>query len=201
MRFTRERSLRASHIGPPLDRTIGKLKSSTIALKNLPYQDIYSELERQNQYHFKLPDGALMLFQYMFDASDTLIKHRLAYFPCPTLPSPEEAPELYDNDEIYGDIILHRIVRFPIRFDFDPANYKPSYHAHSHMTLGQFDNCRVPASHPFSPNAFLLFIVRNFYFKLYRKHQNTFEKKGRSCNSQQCITDTERRLTCLFVGN
>lgn len=190
------------HYFSVVNRTsIGELKGAGISLKDVAYEDVYVELESNDAYHLKLPDGGLMLFQYQFDLNESISKHRLAYFPCPSLPSPEEAPDLYTRDDLYGDIILSRLVRFPIRFDFDPANYRPSYHANSHLTLGQFDNCRIPASHPLSPHAFLVFIARNFYFNIFRKHQNVFEKRMPSCNGEECITDAERRLTRLVIGN
>lgn len=180
--------------------SIGDLRGSEVSLKNVPYEDVYAELDRNNAYHLKLPDGALMIFQYQFGPDQIVKKHRLAYFPCPSLPSPEEAPELYSRDDLYADILMTRIVRFPIRFDFDPSNYKPSFHAASHLTLGQFENCRIPASHPVSPHAFWVFVARNFYFQLFRKHQNAFEKSMRRCIGQECITDFERRMTRLEVG-
>lgn len=181
-------------------RAIGELRASAVALKDIPYRDIYTDLERNNQYHLKLPDGALMIFQYSFDEHLELSKHRLAYFPNPTLPSPEEAPDLYKRDDLYADILLHRIVRFPIRFDYDPSSYKPTFHAHSHMTLGQFDNCRIPASHPLPPYAFLAFVLRNFYYQIYRKHQNIFEKRIPICDAIECITPQEKRITNLVIG-
>ena len=178
---------------------IGDLKASTIALKDISYSDIYTELERNDQYHLKLSDGALLLFQYTFNQEKHLVKHRLGYFPSPALPSPEEAPELYSRDDLYADILLKRIVRFPVRFDYDPANYRPGFHAHSHLTLGQFDNCRIPATHPLPPNVFLKFILRNFYFLIYRKHQNILEKKAQHCGGDECITTLEKRVTFISI--
>lgn len=171
-------------------QTLGNMAGTSIALKNIPYKDIYAELEQHGRFHVKLPDGGLLLFQYEFKDQE-LVKHRLAYFPSPVLPTVEEAPDLYQRDELYGDILLNRIVRFPIRFDFDPENYKLKFHPHSHMTLGQFDNCRIPVSHPIPPNAFLLFVLRNFYHLLYRRHQNAFEKHISHCSSRKCITEQE----------
>lgn len=177
-------------------QSIGNLAGTAIALRNIPYSDIYAELDQHGRFHVKLPDGGLLLFQYGFK-NDELVKHRLAYFPSPVLPTVEEAPELYQRDELYGDILLNRIVRFPIRFDFDPKNYRPKFHPHSHITLGQFDNCRIPVSHPIPPNAFLLFVLRNFYHFLYRKHQNTFEKRISRCTCRKCITEQESVLPYL----
>jgi hypothetical protein len=66
------------------------------------YDDVYSELDQNEAYHLKLVDGGLLAFQYSFDAAGKLTEHRLAYFPCPTLPSAEDAPALYEQDELYG---------------------------------------------------------------------------------------------------
>lgn len=175
-------------------QTLGSLAGSSVALKNIPYSDIYTELESNKLFHIKLPDGGLLVFQYSFYTTGILRKHRLGFFPSPTLPTMEENPELYRYDQLYGDIISNQIVRFPIRFDFDPENYRPKYHAHSHMTLGQFENCRIPVTHAVSPNGFLLFIIRNFYHKLYLRHSNAFEKRLAICITGSCITDQEKGL-------
>lgn len=174
--------------------TLGSLAGSSSALKDIAYDKIYMDLESNEIFHIKLPDGGLLVFQYAFDSGGNLRKHRLGFFPSPTLPTVEEAPELYRYDELYGDILSKQIVRFPIRFDFDPKNYRPRYHAHSHLTLGQFQNCRIPVTHAVSPNGFLLFVLRNFYHKLYLRHSNVFEKKLAICSTASCITANERCL-------
>ncbi|EQD52941.1 hypothetical protein B2A_06383, partial [mine drainage metagenome] len=91
-------------------------------------------------YDTKLVDGGLLVFQYHFDSAGTLLKHRLAYFPNPELPTADEAPELYAQDELYGDIIAKRLVRFPIRFDYMPTLRSDVVHPASHLTLGQYEN-------------------------------------------------------------
>src|SRR5688572_29738243 len=90
-------------------RSIGDLHTTAIALKDVAYQLVYEELDRHDAYHIKMPDGGLLLFQYTFTQSDQLAKHRLAYFPCSILPTVDEAPHLYENDELYGDILLNRL--------------------------------------------------------------------------------------------
>jgi hypothetical protein len=172
-------------------KKIGELRATSIALKNVPYKNIYTELESNDQYHLKLPDGGLLIFQYTFAQDGSLLKHRLGFFPSPILPTAEEAPELYERDDLYADILTERIVRFPVRFDFDPLNYRPRVHPHSHVTFGQFDNCRIPVTCAVSPNTFFLFILRNFYFLLYRQHQNKFDKRIARCAPTACITEHE----------
>lgn len=180
-------------------KSIGDLKSTAIALRNISYKLIYKELDENDQFHIKLPDGGLMLFQYEFGQDDKLTKHRLAYFPSPKLPTVEEAPELYASDEIYGDILLDQIVRFPVRFDFDPRNYKPVFHPHSHLTLGQYENCRIPVSSALTPINFLRFILRNFYHRLYKKHMNKFEMRLNRCEATRCITENEKSLLHMAI--
>jgi hypothetical protein len=176
---------------------IGHLKGTGVALRAAAYHKIYIDLESNDSYHIKLPDGGLLLFQYTFDKNMTLTKHRLAYFPSPALPTIDEAPELYDHDEIYGDILLDGLVRFPIRFDYDPKNYEQRYHPKSHLTLGQFENCRIPVISAVSPNTFLLFILQNFYFRLFRRHQNKFEKKIAHCDKIDSLTIFESTIPYL----
>jgi len=173
---------------------LGQLPGSSIALRDVDYADIYRELESNNIFHIKLPDGGLLLFQYTFSLQGDLIKHRLCFFPSPVLPTHEEAPDLYRYDELYADILTKQAIRFPIRFDFDPDNYVARYHPHSHLTLGQFQNCRIPVTHAVSPNAFLLFVVRNFYHRLYRSHSNVLNKRLKSCTTPCCITSNEKSI-------
>lgn len=178
---------------------IGSLPVSSISLRDFPYEQIYTEIESNDSYHIKLPDGGLLVFQYTFDGEDVLTKHRLCYFPSPDLPTVDEAPHLYENDELYGDIVLKRLVRFPIRFDFDPVSHKDVDHPKSHLTFGQYENCRIPVDAPISPNAFVLFLLRNFYARAYRKNKNTLDKRPHHIPCHPTITEAERRIA-HFIG-
>lgn len=51
---------------------IGHLAATTIAFKNISYYIIYQELEQNEKYHIKLPDGELLIFQYLFNGDGTL---------------------------------------------------------------------------------------------------------------------------------
>lgn len=179
---------------------VGYLSNTSIALKNIKYSNIYSELDGNDLYHIKLPDGGLLVFQYTFDAnSGLLLKHRLCFFPSPKLPTIDEAPELYGDDLCYGDIMLERIVRFPVRFDFDPDNSKDVVHPKCHMTLGQFDNCRIPVSHPVSPNTFMLFVLRNFYGNALKRKSNIFGRRMKRCSPALTISPREQEMPHLML--
>lgn len=180
------------------EKIIGRTQSSSIALKNIDYADVYEELERTESYDAKLVDGGLILLQYRFNLQNDLLQHRLAYFPCPILPSVDDVPELYEADQLYGDIIERRLVRFPIRFDFSPAQKIDVVHPSSHLTLGQYENCRIPVSGPLGPHVFGNFIIRNFYCRAYTKYKNNFERKPPILTPVKTITVAEQKV-CHFV--
>ena len=122
------------------------------------------------------------------------MKQRLAFFPSSILPTMDEAPYLYENDELFGDILVDRLVRFPIRLDYDPANHRDVLHPQCHLTLGQFENCRIPVTGPIMPNTFLLFVLRNFYFRSYLKHKNLFDKRMKLTTPLLTISVAEQRF-------
>lgn len=137
---------------------------NSISLKNIPYAEMYKHLSDNQYYNFKMLDGALITMQYRFK-NNNLIAHRLSFFPSPDLELFQNEPELYLEDELYADILDKRIVTVPFRFDFDytEGTYKPIDHPISHLTIGQYEYCRIPVSSALTPYQFIAFIIRNFY--------------------------------------
>ncbi len=192
---------------PPAIRTveggaiqIGGRPGTAIAMRDISYEDIYRELDSNDAYHVKLVDGGLLLFQYSFRPDRSLAQHRLAYFPSPVLPTVEEAPALYEQDELYGDITTRRLVRFPVRFDYAPDQKVDVLHPASHMTLGQYESCRIPVAGPLGPSSFGMFIIRNFYFRTYKKYKNNFDRRPVQIDRTESISANERRVTHIVHG-
>lgn len=156
---------------------------NSIFLKNIPYSEMYSELLKRRHYNLKMIDGALITLLYRFQNND-IIAHRLSFFPAPNLEVFQNEPELYLEDEIYLEFLDKRIVTVPLRFDFDSGDaFVPVEHPKSHLTLGQYKNCRIPVSSAVSPYQFMEFILRNFYHTAQNKrcihlakHTDKFEK-------------------------
>lgn len=160
----------------------GSVKNLSIALKNLDYNDIYSEIDRNSDYTIKLIDGNIIQMLYTFERKE-LISHRLAMFPSPELECYQSEPEIYDKDEIYADIINKKIVPFPIRFDYNKDDINSIHnHPNSHVTLGQYTNCRIPAYGPISPRLFMQFILENFYNTYYMNKYSLSRRKARCLN-------------------
>ncbi len=119
----------------------------------------------------KMIDGALIQMMYRFK-DNILQNHRLAFFPSPYLDEFQNNPEIYEDDEIFADIIMKNIVIFPLRFDYvaNDEIFRELDHPRSHLTLGQYMNCRIPVTAPLTPFAFIDFILRHFYNTAYRKY-------------------------------
>ncbi len=142
-----------------------------VALKNVPYEEIYLELAENRVFNIKMLDGALIQMMYQF-SQGTLFSHRLAFFPSPFLEQFQNYPDIYLDDEVYADIVAKNIVHVPIRFDYDArdSRHVELSHPKSHFTLGQHENCRIPVSAPLTPIQFFDFLIRNFYDTAHNKY-------------------------------
>lgn len=165
----------------------------SICLKNVDYDVIYDELNNNNQFSLKLVDGMLIHLLYTIE-DDVIVSHRLASFPSRKLELFENDPEMYETDCIYSDIISKSVVSFPIRFDYN-RNQIPN-HPRSHLTLGQFKNCRIPVYGPLCPNVFMNFILQNFYNSFFM--QNIGDKFKNSIINELTITSQETE--CLHIN-
>ena len=142
----------------------------SIALKGIPYREMYEEMCKKRSFNIKMIDSALLLLQYKVE-DGIVISHRLCFFSNPDLSEFQNNPDLYLEDEIYLDMVDPRIVVVPIRFDYDCREdvVQEVEHPKSHLTLGQYSNCRIPVACPLTPYHFISFIVRNFYHTAYTK--------------------------------
>lgn len=160
-------------------------------LKSSPYADIYAIANKKRIYNVKMIDGSLLSLHYRFEREE-IIAHRLLYLPSPDLNAFQYDSQGYLGDEIYNDIVDESVLQVPIRFDFDsnPNVYKEVEHPISHLTLGQYPNCRIPVSSALTPYQFISFIVFNFYqtddkHVSLRKYDEKFE---------DCISNTEKKM-------
>ncbi len=159
-------------------------KNISFALKNQPYQNLFHECIKERAYNYILIDGALI--QIMYECKNNLmIKHRLAFYPNPNFErfqdSPEDYEDTYYGHELFTEISEKNVITFPIRFDFDndPNKYEEHDHSYVHASLGNYKNCRIPISRPITPNKFILFILRSFYFDKFKQH---FTNDSFKCN-------------------
>lgn len=175
---------------------ISNMDNLSIALKNVTYAEIYEILEKDKNFNIKMIDGALIQLMYEFSSSDELIKHRLSFFPSPNLIEYQNEKEIYELDEIYADILSYNIVTTPIRFDFDTNsdNVRDVEHPVSHLTIGQYKNCRIPIHSALTPKTFITFILMNFYNTAYKKFQISLSSE---LSFDITITENEKKILHL----
>ena len=158
----------------------------SFVLKNSDYAEIYKICCEKEAYNFMFIDGSLIQLMYRLDRrSQKIIAHRLAYLPNPNV-------EIYSNNENFDEDYYHSLDMFsefidkssfpvPVRFDYDIDEnyYVEGTHTYSHLTLGNYKNCRIPVNIPLTPYKFIDFILKNFYndkyINFHDKCTNTFE--------------------------
>ncbi len=170
----------------------------TIALKDYTYTEIYQYLINERAYLVKMIDGAIIQIMYSFKGHQ-LVSHRLAFFPSPDLEEFQNNPDIYLLDEMYADITDKNIVTFPLRFDFcsKPNEYVELYHPMSHLTLGQYNRCRIPVTAPVTPFWFIDFILRNFYNTAFEKYADKLPKYFNTF--EESISNNERDIIHLSI--
>lgn len=170
----------------------------SIALRDRSYDDIYMELVESRAYVIKMLDGALIQMMYQF-FQGTLTSHRLAFFPSPFLDDFQSNAEIYLLDDIYADVVARSIVHVPIRFDYNAQNHlhQDLIHPKAHLTLGQYENCRIPVSGPLTPLRFADFILRNFYHTAHHKYTDRLPAFG--ANFDESITNDEREIAHVVI--
>ena len=173
-------------------------KHVSIALKDRSYSEIYEQMVDAQAYNVKMLDGALIQMMYRF-SNEELKRHRLAFFPAPYLEEFQNSPEIYLMDEVYADVVARNIVPVPVRFDYGTSENDDVSMTHplSHLTLGQYQNCRIPVSAPVTPFRFVEFILRNFYHRAFALHEQAIPTAGEAF--ALTIRPRERRLLHVVV--
>ncbi len=120
----------------------------------------YRRIVGSGCYCAMLNDGSILQASYSFRYS-RLIKHRLAFYPCPFEIEREDLLELGASELIelisVGNGLDAVFLRSPLRFDYSPDDADVGHPA-SHLTLN-WAHCRVAVT---SPLSFGHFVQNNF---------------------------------------
>lgn len=140
----------------------------------------YRDWLTNRQYTALLADGALMQISYSFVGED-ILKHRLAYVPCPVVLDAEllTAYPVVDVLDLTLEQDGHAMtMASPIRFDFDLLAASEE-HPHSHLTINA-THCRIPCLAPLKVGHFVQFVFQNFYPDLWVEHEylHEFDRGG-----------------------
>lgn len=167
----------------------------SLALKEVRYEDLYDMYREERSYNVRMIDGAMLQLSYIFEG-EYLRWHRLAFLPSPSLEVFQNDPEIYQKDGVYADFVDPRVVSIPCRFDFD--EYAGSVdHPASHLTLGQYKNCRIPVTSPVPPGVFFEFVLRSFYNNPHSQPGSAVSIKAGYYNP--CIDPSHRNTVHIAV--
>lgn len=199
--LSNEQNFPSTHgeINEAFEITVSTAAGMSVALKNVAYRDIYGELEKSRCFNIKMLDGALLSLRYRFNRG-IICEHSLSYFPSPDLDQFQNEPEIYLEDEVFADVVARNIVPSPVRFDFsnDSNKFVEGHHPYSHLTLGQYKNCRIPVCSPLGPFTFGTFILRNFYNTAFRKYSDRIPTSSFAFTTT--ITANERKFPHIVCG-
>lgn len=170
----------------------------TIALKDLPYSDVYRSFIKNRTYNVLMFDGGMMQIMYTFRRS-TLLRHRLAYFPKPGVEEQYVPSDTDVRDAIYEEFIEENTLPCAFRFDYDADTdrHKLVNHPKGHLSIGQFDDCRIPTTGPLTPGQFFDFILRNFYHRAFQRYRPSVP--GGSRAFPEDIHAEERRIVHISL--
>lgn len=167
-------------------------------LRNEPYPEVYRAQLNERSFNFLMLDGALVQMTYKFHGN-RLVSGRLAFLPSPDLSEYQNDPEVYSLDTMFAEVVDRRVVTVPMRFDFDSDEKVVAevHHPKSHLTLGQYANCRIAATAAITPGAFIEFVLRSFYNTASRQHST--ELPIAVHRFEPTISATESRLVHIGI--
>lgn len=177
-----------------------KYKDISRYMKKLDYMAIYAEIEKEHNYNLKLPDGGIVQLMYRFDAHDRYLQsHRLAFYPSPSFELYQNDAELYNEDCLYGDILNKDVLPVVIRADYNRDEVESeNHHPYSHITLGGYKNCRIPADRPISPVCFIKFIMEHFYYVPSAAWEFNFSIRG-IVNFEEHLAESDRKKSRMVI--
>jgi len=135
-----------------------------------PTIETYRAWVANSDYSAMLFDGALLQITYEF-SDYGLVRHRLAYVPCPFDVDPElwRTSPFLDVIDLYAEGAAKDVVlRATLRFDFD-TEAAAKGHPAAHFTINA-TSCRVGCIAPMRLGQFANFVFRHFYPELWQAH-------------------------------
>lgn len=172
---------------------------SALALKTRPYAELYREMVQTRSFNVRMLDGALIQMLFEVKRPNILFRSSLSFFPSPDLEAFQNEPELYLEEQLYADVVNPQVVTVPLRFDFDnrPGVATDFIHPISHLTLGQYKECRVAATTAVTPYLFIDFVLRSFYATAMKSIADELPRHGNRFLST--ITNNESSLIHIGV--
>lgn len=181
-------------------------KNISFILKDNDYEYIYNECLKYKAFNFILIDGGVIQMMYKFEGR-VFVEHRLSYLPSPNNERYDDLDDFegkyYTGLNLFTEINNKNAVVFPIRFDYssDVKKYINNDHSYSHLSLGNYKNCRIPVNNFLEPLKFIEFILRNFYFTKFKKIEKNFLKIDKISLNNNILSESEKKVIHINFEN
>jgi hypothetical protein len=142
-------------------------------LRSMNYPDQWSTCLKKDYYDFLLSDHSLIQFRWGGRPACCL---SYSYYECPfrVLTYPEFLQREGMRVEDVGDAFRNDYDTYaaegepkdsvtPVRYDYNPDQYKEGIHPASHVHIGHLNEIRLGAKRILKPVSFVLLVVRQFY--------------------------------------
>ena len=183
------------------------------------YEEVYKAALRLNYFNFSLSDHSF--FQFSHRKTEDSFSLRLAFYPNPFFIGEEEQELLHEAliddydfvDQVFDEASIF-IDKPPIRYDYDPSCHTPCEHPAGHLHVGAYPSSRWPVRSILSPEAFCLFVAKQYFhddwhqFKVEKDAVGGFlnpldYKYALTASSCEVVADhlfTEQESQHLFLG-
>ncbi len=154
--------------------------------KHLPIDIVMNTLLEKKEYNILLYDRAIIQYEFIIKEGK-IIKERLIFIKKHNYLWPKEEIAGKDMDNFGDDWYVQELgIPVVIRIDYDIANHEDIKHPITHMTLSNYDECRIPMLGSVSLYNFINFIL-NFFYDDKLDFKSKFEEKDIT------ITENERK--------
>ena len=169
-----------------ISRPLKKDESNILFDTSASIDDIMDMLLKKQEYSFLLYDKSIIQAEFEID-DGKIKKERLIFIKKHNHLWAKEEIFLKDIDEFGADWFYdEKGIPVMIRVDFDYDNYQDVVHPITHMTLSNYEECRIPMMKAVSLFDFVNFILNVFY-----KEELGFSSVMQDDNIT--ITDNERK--------
>lgn len=145
-------------------------------LREVTYLEQWQLARRNKWFHVCTEDHSLFIFSEAGNASHSFLHAPLElqsmreYLGSRGLPydtrTVQEHRDAYDLIFETAELRTHIL---PIRYDCDPVAYEEGVHPHAHLHFGLENNVRLGMQRLLTPEAFVLFVMRQMYPQCWRR--------------------------------
>lgn len=138
-------------------------ESNILYDRHLPIETIMDILLENKEYNLLLYDRSIIKYQFVI-SNGKICKERLTFIKKHNYLWTKDEINKKDIDDFGTDWFQEEIsIPIVIRIDYDDENYEDIIHPITHMTLSNYEECRIPMMGAVTLYNFVNFVLNFFY--------------------------------------